>query len=295
VGYAIATEVRIAAAPVFPAGGATRALSNESTLSDYPGSAIFAIAADGDRYAMGRGGGFVGTIHGQFVAGRYSALNECAARGHVGNKFSTITYPSAIGLIYICADRGGINSSSLYAALIRCPVPYATMVAWAYHPDFPEVLSVETAYSVGLALEVVLAGSFIGGLFLWLGFPADTTRAISPSSTLRTDRNAGIFRGGIISLVTFFIYVVFSWGPVMLDAILAVVAGAIALTASNWFRLQVARAWLAAQGKAPWRLMRFLEDAHACDALRQAGAVYQFRHVRLQERLAARSRSATPA
>jgi hypothetical protein len=33
---------------------------------------------------------------------------------------------------------------------------------------------------------------------------------------------------------------------------------------------------------------RFLQDAHACGALRQSGASYQFRHARLQERLTAR-------
>jgi hypothetical protein len=46
-----------------------------------------------------------------------------------------------------------------------------------------------------------------------------------------------------------------------------------------------ARIWLAAQGKLPWRLMPFLEDAHKRGVLRQQGAIYQFRHDLLQEYL----------
>jgi hypothetical protein len=49
--------------------------------------------------------------------------------------------------------------------------------------------------------------------------------------------------------------------------------------------------WLALQRKTPWRLMRFLEQAHRLSVLRQSGAAYQFRHVSLQLRLAARYRA----
>ncbi|KOU61090.1 hypothetical protein ADK57_28580 [Streptomyces sp. MMG1533] len=46
--------------------------------------------------------------------------------------------------------------------------------------------------------------------------------------------------------------------------------------------------WLALRGRLPWRLMRFLDDAHARGVLRQAGSFYQFRHARLQDVLADR-------
>lgn len=60
---------------------------------------------------------------------------------------------------------------------------------------------------------------------------------------------------------------------------------AIALSAWGW--LLVTRLWLCGTGRLPWRLMRFLEDAHRRGVLRRAGALYEFRHARLQERLAA--------
>lgn len=45
------------------------------------------------------------------------------------------------------------------------------------------------------------------------------------------------------------------------------------------------RVWLPANGRLPWALPRFLEDAYERGVLRRAGAVYQFRHARLQDHL----------
>ncbi|WP_433260351.1 BTAD domain-containing putative transcriptional regulator [Actinosynnema sp. CS-041913] len=53
-----------------------------------------------------------------------------------------------------------------------------------------------------------------------------------------------------------------------------------------WGSWCVSRLWLAADGHTPMRLMAFLDDAHRRGVLRQVGAVYQFRHARLQDRLA---------
>ncbi|WP_406332334.1 NACHT domain-containing protein [Streptomyces sp. NBC_00203] len=53
-----------------------------------------------------------------------------------------------------------------------------------------------------------------------------------------------------------------------------------------WPRFLVARVYLAARGRLPWRLMAFLADARRRELLRQSGGVYQFRHIRLQETLA---------
>jgi predicted lipid-binding transport protein (Tim44 family) len=56
-----------------------------------------------------------------------------------------------------------------------------------------------------------------------------------------------------------------------------------------WVRFLIARCGHAVRRHLPWRLMSFLADAHQKrGVLRQAGAVYQFRHVDLQRRLAIR-------
>jgi len=53
-----------------------------------------------------------------------------------------------------------------------------------------------------------------------------------------------------------------------------------------WFRFCLARVWMAGRRQMPLRCLTFLEDAHRRGVLRQVGAVYQFRHLRLQEHLA---------
>jgi hypothetical protein len=50
----------------------------------------------------------------------------------------------------------------------------------------------------------------------------------------------------------------------------------------------VARLWLAVTGRAPLRLVGFLRDAHSRGVLRQAGAVWEFRHETVQRYLAER-------
>ena len=57
---------------------------------------------------------------------------------------------------------------------------------------------------------------------------------------------------------------------------------------TEWLSYVITRGWLAFHHHLPWSLMSFLADAHQRGVLRQAGAVYQFRHIDLQRRLAAR-------
>ncbi|MCA2219505.1 NACHT domain-containing protein [Jidongwangia harbinensis] len=87
----------------------------------------------------------------------------------------------------------------------------------------------------------------------------------------------------------------FSWNsvgdPMAIFAALVlpgVVFAWLVLLTRAWPRFVVARLVLAAQGKLPMRLMDFLGDARDRGLLRQSGGVYQFRHIRFQERLATR-------
>ena len=69
-----------------------------------------------------------------------------------------------------------------------------------------------------------------------------------------------------------------------LAAGLAVGLGVGTLTAwGRWVLL--ARIWLPLTGRLPWAVNAFLDDAYQRGVLRQAGAVYQFRHARLRDRL----------
>ncbi|MFL6121387.1 BTAD domain-containing putative transcriptional regulator [Actinophytocola sp.] len=78
--------------------------------------------------------------------------------------------------------------------------------------------------------------------------------------------------------------------PVVTVAILFGLATCLAgCVARAWGIYTLTRLWLALRRQLPLHLMRFLEDAHRRGILRQAGAIYQFRHPRLQERLVTRN------
>jgi hypothetical protein len=62
--------------------------------------------------------------------------------------------------------------------------------------------------------------------------------------------------------------------------------GCVGVLSRAWGAYALSRLWLALRGDQPWRLMRFLDDAHRRGVLRQSGAMYQFRHARVQDHLA---------
>jgi transcriptional regulator with XRE-family HTH domain len=60
-----------------------------------------------------------------------------------------------------------------------------------------------------------------------------------------------------------------------------------ALAATAWGQWALlSRVWLPLTGRLPWNIVAFLDDAYQRGVLRQTGAVYQFRHIRLQHHLA---------
>ncbi|WP_159425159.1 NACHT domain-containing protein [Streptomyces sp. TLI_053] len=71
----------------------------------------------------------------------------------------------------------------------------------------------------------------------------------------------------------------------LLTAFGAGLGTALSLTAWGQWTL-FARLWLPLTGRLPRAPMEFLEDAHRRGVLRKAGAIYQFRHARLQEHFA---------
>ncbi|MFI2209251.1 hypothetical protein [Streptomyces sp. NPDC020141] len=71
-------------------------------------------------------------------------------------------------------------------------------------------------------------------------------------------------------------------------------AGAIAvcgMSLSAWGGYTAARVGPWAAGMLPWDVVDFLDDAHQRGVLRRSGGFYQFRHARLQERLASSDES----
>jgi hypothetical protein len=139
----------------------------------------------------------------------------------------------------------------------------------------------------------------IDSVNVWLDVPADVTRALSPRSTRRDERFASVARSLTIALtlagVTLGLYgVAAAVADGIVPAIFMGVAYGVAdrlmgITTSVWGRYIITNTWNAVRGDMPWRLMLFLDDAHRRGLLRRAGAVYQFRHARLQQHLAGSS------
>ncbi|MCD9141525.1 hypothetical protein LUZ28_18890 [Streptomyces albireticuli] len=153
------------------------------------------------------------------------------------------------------------------------------------------------------------AGAGVGvgiGAMMWLHTPADTISAPSPTAVLRHDRIAGAARALVESFGSGLLTGVLVGGPgfgLTIGVTVGVAAGVgggfamglaqrlvarrrLATDPGAWGWFTFTRVWLALRGRFPWRLMPFLHDAHRRGVLRQAGAVYQFRHARLQDRLA---------
>lgn len=144
----------------------------------------------------------------------------------------------------------------------------------------------------GFGVLIGAIGGCASGVYRALSTPSDMMRAAGPQSTLRTDRAATLARSAIAAVLAgavclALVSLVGRGSPVgTMHTELWVPLGTSALALSAWGRLGVARVWLAVTGRAPWRLMGFLEEAHRRGVLRQSGAHYEFSHLRLQQRLA---------
>jgi hypothetical protein len=160
-----------------------------------------------------------------------------------------------------------------------------------------------------LVLGLVFGAGFglaAGLVFGLRAVPSDLAVAASPGAVLARDRRAALLQGltaGVVALlvaslvallVSGFSLFSSAFGTYEAAFVFGLVFGLVAgygfnAAATAWPSYVLARGWLALRHRLPWRLMRFLADAHRRGVLRQAGAVYQFRHIELQHRLANRA------
>ncbi|TDP94777.1 helix-turn-helix transcriptional regulator [Labedaea rhizosphaerae] len=148
----------------------------------------------------------------------------------------------------------------------------------------------------------LVTGAVMGTLTgLWWGLmagfeaPVDIRSVVGPSGLLRTNRAIVVVEFLGLGLVLGLAHLVMSavalghLDPAAIPrdlAIGAVVGLAIGTCLSAWGQwLVFARVWLPLTGRLPWSVAAFLDDACRRGVLRQVGAVYQFRHARLQAHL----------
>jgi hypothetical protein len=166
------------------------------------------------------------------------------------------------------------------------------------------IRSLVTALVLGFAVVLVgrlvfgLAGALGAGLALALtlglaGAPSDLAEVTSPATALSRDRQAALLLG-LVVVLTFGLVLGLALGFVI-GLVLGFALGldlglGLSMSRMAWPSYMLTKGCLAFRHDLPWSLMSFLSDAHRRGVLRQAGAVYQFRHLELQRRLANRPR-----
>ncbi|MER6159438.1 NACHT domain-containing protein [Streptomyces sp. NPDC001868] len=187
------------------------------------------------------------------------------------------------------ADIAGHDTAE--AAGLFSELPLRSRAWLAYDAPAPMILGrLVSLVPVGVLMGVL--GGLASGLYRALDIPSEPMRAAGPGATLRTDRLASLARATLVAVSAGGVCLLLSRLRGLPDSVdtatiqLWLPLGTAALALSAWAQFAVARCWLALTGKLPWRLMAFLDEAHRRGVLRQSGAHYEFRHLRLQQRLA---------
>ncbi|MEV0697461.1 helix-turn-helix domain-containing protein [Saccharopolyspora sp. NPDC050389] len=205
------------------------------------------------------------------------------------------------------------------------------VVALGYAPvsTFMRTVLNESPFPDDVAIKLTLVNFLVFGLIFGLalgtGFalvsvletPLDINSAATPIAMLAANRSTVVRQTVMLAPLAMLLIAV--GGRLVVDALqeplgplnwplfdgliigaVGGTSGTIAYTAAftawgQWVLL--ARVWLPLTGRLPWPMIAFLEDAYQRGVLRQAGAVYQFRHARLQAHLgrAYRAQHTTPA
>lgn len=244
----------------------------------------------GELVGIGRGplGGMIGAIAVGLAVGPLGRWVGCVAGGLLGGAAVGLTAGVGQGLVAGIVD--GLGAALAVGATVvlagrRNPARGVRGSRWLLWPALAAaaVGGAAGGFTAGPVAAVVTgAAGFCLGL---LNPDADLRTAISPLDALRRDRG------------TFLVFGLIAGSMILAGASIAVapvvgVAGGLSIglvfasLQATWSRYAIARVWLALRRELPWRLMAFLQDAHAeRGVLRQVGAVYQFRHVELQRRL----------
>ncbi|MEV7028221.1 XRE family transcriptional regulator, partial [Kitasatospora sp. NPDC093558] len=149
------------------------------------------------------------------------------------------------------------------------------------------------------------AAGVVFGLTSMLEAPLDTASAATPVALLTSNRTT-VSRQVLVLVPAFTLaialggrlIVVLLSGPLgvlnwpLADGLYIGAIGGIggtlayALGFTAWGQwIVLTRVWLPLTGRLPWNVAAFLDDAYRRGVLRQTGAVYQFRHLRLQYHL----------
>jgi hypothetical protein len=196
-------------------------------------------------------------------------------------------WPPPPGRIQIRLPRRGQLPGNLRTGLMYGSLASAT-AALAAGLGALELKGLTVALKFGFQCGL-LAGAVVFLAAIFNG-PVDTVRASSPEMIFKSDRAVSIAGAALtalaVGLTTWLL--IGNVGESIGAALSAAVGVSIAMSSWGWY--VVTTIWLYFRKQLPIRFMKFSVDAYERGVLRRAGAVYQFRHARLQACLADESK-----
>jgi hypothetical protein len=130
-----------------------------------------------------------------------------------------------------------------------------------------------------------LAGGLVFGFQDVLTADPDSNSTLNPTTSLHRNRSYGLAVGVVAGLgFGLMIGLLFGLAGGLVFGLFGFMVGPLG---TESYPVSLASVQLAIEWRTPIRLMRFLHDAHSRNVLRTVGPSYQFRHARLQDRLAA--------
>ncbi|MFI6056118.1 helix-turn-helix domain-containing protein [Streptomyces violascens] len=215
-----------------------------------------------------------------------TALARGAARSFVPRFGTGLLGGAVMGIGYACA-------LTLIRTVAHLPMPK------------DQVLQQTLTNMLLLGLIFGLSAGLIFGLLSVLEAPLDVTSAATPTALLDANRTMVRRQALVLAPLTAGVVGVGGWlvvelfqgllGPLVWTPSETLLlassgglggAGAYALCFTAWGQwVVIGRIWLPLTGRLPRDTMEFLDDAYERGALRRTGAVYQFRHSRLQHHL----------
>ncbi len=172
------------------------------------------------------------------------------------------------------------------------------------------VFEIEAGFEVGASFALsfgpllAFGGGLAVGLVRWAEQPT-LTLVRTPVSSWRADRALTLLRvaaGAVFGSAATYLGGIALFGVendglldllaglaavVIVGLVFGMVVGPIVGRHHAWLVCVLSVTGLAAAGRLPWGIMRFLDDCHRLTLLRAAGSVYQFRHAELHDHLAA--------
>ncbi|MBQ0852717.1 NACHT domain-containing protein [Streptomyces sp. BH-SS-21] len=276
---------------------------------DYPAGGSWHTSADGGRVLVAHGWSHRRLADGTRVVSTPGPVRWAVDRQSDGAVYSMTMTSFAAGCTGVCEtfnspvelhehpDRGDLLAKLPDGTFaedwdLQDELPPASR-GWLQLSAPEALFGRATGEGLAFGLSLGLVSGLTVALHRWLVSPTDIARAGTPLDGLRADGATAVSRGVLLFLIASAnaALVFRSWfDTTFADGSLVIwlITAPLAIALSAWGWLLVTRLWLCGTGRLPWRLMRFLEDAHRRGVLRQAGALYEFRHARLQERLATR-------